>query len=122
MAGDEVDSGLQTLLDMDGETGEVGGGYWYKIEARTIEPTAGRPNGVKYSLTLHTLYGTRVYGIDNAHEPKITKGLGRVTRDEYDHEHKNRKVEFYGYTDAMELLKDFFENVEIILEKSGVGK
>lgn len=115
--------GLQTLLDMDGQRGEVGGGYWYKIEARAVTPVPAVPHGVKYSLTLHTLDGPRVFGIDNAHAPVMTgerRGPGRVRRIEFDHQHQGRKVTFYEYVTAQDLLADFFAKVDAILKKKGV--
>jgi hypothetical protein len=50
MSGDKWS--LETLFDMVG-IGELGGGYWYKIEAEHVEPSSQRPHGIKYSLTLH---------------------------------------------------------------------
>jgi hypothetical protein len=42
-------------------------GYRVRFETRRIEPTKGRPYGVKYSLTLKDPAGCRIYGIDNTH-------------------------------------------------------
>lgn len=115
--------GLQTLLDMDGERGEVGGGYWFKIEARRVSPSPAVPHGVKYSLTLHALDGPRVFGIDNAHAPKVTgerRGPGRVRRVEFDHQHLGPKVSFYEYISAEDLLNDFFATVDGLLREKGV--
>ncbi|MGN7612859.1 toxin-antitoxin system TumE family protein [Magnetococcales bacterium HHB-1] len=42
-------------------------GYWYKIEAQKVKITPQRPHGIRYSLTLHTKRGERIFGIDNAH-------------------------------------------------------
>ncbi len=120
--GDE-DWGLQHLLDMDGQRGEVGGGYWYKIEAHRVPPTPAVPHGIKYSLTLHALDGPRVFGIDNAHPPKVTgerRGPGRVRRIEYDHQHLGGKVSFYEYVSAEDLLTDFFGKVDAVLQEKGV--
>lgn len=121
MAGDQWD--LQTLLDMNGQCGEVGGGYWFKIEAHAVAPSPAVPHGVKYSLTLHTFDGPRVFGIDNAHAPKVTgerKGPGRVRRVEFDHEHEGRRVSFYEYVSATDLLTDFFAKVDVILKEKGI--
>ena len=49
---------LDALLDLHGEVLVQGGGYWVKIEAWTVEPTAGVPHGIRYSLTLHDPSGT----------------------------------------------------------------
>lgn len=120
MADDEW--GVQTLLDMDGQCGEGGGGYWFKIEARRVTPTPSVPHGVKHSLTLHTLDGPRVYGIDNAHAPKLTgerSGPGRVRRVEYDHQHLGDRISYYEYRSAAELLSDFFAKVDAVLTGKG---
>ena len=46
------DVGLETLLALDGTEYTEENGYWYKIEAFTIEPTEERPHGIRYNLTL----------------------------------------------------------------------
>lgn len=61
------DVGLDTLLDLDGSILEQEGGYWIKIEVRQIPMSRHAPHGIRYSLTLHDRYGTRVLGYDNAH-------------------------------------------------------
>lgn len=113
---------LRTLLDMDGQCGEVGGGYCFKIEARMVPPSPAVPHGVRYSLTLHTMDGPRVFGIDNAHAPKVTgerRGPGRVRRVEFDHQHLGSRVSFYEYVSAEDLLTDFFAKVDAILKERG---
>ena len=66
------DTGLDTLLEMDGCIIVLEDKYWYKIEVRMIkEPTPKRPHGISYCLTLHEPGGRRLYGIDNAHAVKI---------------------------------------------------
>lgn len=48
------DTGLDTLLEMDGYILDQGEGYWIKIEAKLLaKPTTERPHGISYSLTLH---------------------------------------------------------------------
>ena len=42
--------GLSTLLDLDGNILDQGDGYWVKIDAHTVEPTAEIPHGIRYSL------------------------------------------------------------------------
>jgi hypothetical protein len=68
------DEGLDRLLDLDGFLAEVGGGYWVKIQARRVPADAARPQGVAYTLTLHEPGGQRVFGIDNAHVVRLTRG------------------------------------------------
>ena len=66
--------GPERLLDLDGFLAEVGGGYWVKIDARQLPADAERPHGVAYTLTLHEFGGRRVFGIDNAHVVRMTRG------------------------------------------------
>jgi hypothetical protein len=62
------DEDLNRLLDLDGLTAEVGGGFWVKIVVRRVPSDADRPHGITYTLTLHEPTGLRVFGIDNAHQ------------------------------------------------------
>lgn len=115
------DTGLETLLELDGYIIEQGNGYWAKIEARKIEsPTKERPHGIRYSLTLHDSYGQRILGYDNAHAVTDRK-KNRFTarRVEHDHRHINLHDEGspYEFVDAYQLLKDFFEDVDKVLKK-----
>lgn len=44
------DTGLDTLLEMDGYILDQGEGYWIKIEAKRLaNPTSERPHGISYS-------------------------------------------------------------------------
>jgi len=115
--------GLHTLLDMNGHRGEIGGGYWFKIEAREVPPSPAVPHGIKYSLTLHGMNGPRIFGIDNAHAPNVTgerSGPGRVRRVTFDHLHLGSKVSFYEYVSAEDLLTDFFAKADAVLKEKGV--
>ena len=49
----QADTGLDTLLDLDGYTIDQKGGYWIKFEARRVPVSADIPHGIRYSLTLH---------------------------------------------------------------------
>ena len=64
------DLGLQNLLDLSGSIIDQDNGYWIKIEAWPVPPTAFIPHGIRYSLTLHEPYGRRILGYDNAHAVK----------------------------------------------------
>lgn len=104
---------LETLLVMDGEVHEVGGGLWWKIEARKVSPTPERPHGIKYSLTLHDGNNQRLFGIDNAHGlEKQSRSTGKKRRIEFDHQHEGQTVIAYEYRSAPDLLLDFFEAVD----------
>lgn len=114
---------LTTLLDMDGQRGEIAAGYWYKIDAHRVEPSPAIPHGIRYALTFHGPDGTRLYGIDNAHAPEVTgerRGPGRRRPVEFDHQHDGGRVRYYEYVGAADLLHDFFAKAEAILKKRGV--
>ena len=115
------DTGLDTLLDLDGETFNLEGDYWTKIEVRRCDATAERPHGIRYSLTLHDRYGRRLFGMDNAHavKPKRRKYGGRKIV-EHDHVHDGPKDEgtHYEFESAEKLIEDFFSRVNQIIEEN----
>jgi hypothetical protein len=50
------------------------------------------PHGIRYALTLHDRYGTRLLGFDNAHAvkpPKRRRYAGRWLA--YDHRHRHAR-------------------------------
>jgi hypothetical protein len=104
------------------KTFEVGGGYWYKVEVRKVQATPYRPHGIKYSLTLHAPDGERVFGIDNAHAITQEVGMKRLRMKKYDHIHLGKRVLFYEYRTASDLVDDFFNEVDRILVERGVTK
>lgn len=108
-------SGLETLLDLDGSILEQEGGFWIKVEARRMGASATAPHGIRYSLTLHDIHGTRVLGYDSAHAvkpPKKFKFAGQ--RLPYDHKHRSSgdKGVPYLFESAQRLLEDFFAEVD----------
>jgi len=113
----EFDRSLDNLLLLDGESFVVESGFWVKFEVRRVAPTAKKPHGVDYSLTLHDPSGERVLGFDNAHAIHEGSGPGARTRIEYDHKHRGERVRFYEYKDAVTLLTDFWEEVDTILKE-----
>lgn len=112
-------TGLDTLLDLHGEVLIQDGGYWIKIEAWTIPPTQGVPHGIRYSLTLHDPGGVRVLGYDNSHAVNPPKKGFAGRRLEYDHVHKHARDKGvpYEFSDAGQLLTDFFEEVDKVLKE-----
>lgn len=112
------DPALDALLYLDGETFVVDsvGTCWAKFEVEHCAVSAERPQGLKYSLTLHDGAGSRLLGFDNAHPIREGSGPGSRTRIEYDHKHRGPRVRFYVYRDAAKLLADFWAEVEAILE------
>jgi uncharacterized protein DUF6516 len=111
----EVDPELEVLLSLDGFEFDFALGHVVKIEAQQIERTAGRPHGVKYSLTLHDPQGRRIYGLDNAHRARRSRGA-------FDHRHVygGRRHVPYAYRGPAALLADFYAEVERILRERGV--
>jgi hypothetical protein len=110
-----IDYELEVLLSLDGFEFQFAGGYRVKIAAQRVEATRGRPQGIKYSLTLHDAEGRRIYGLDNAH------GLRR-RRPEFDHRHVygGRRAAPYAYRGPAQLLEDFYAEAERILRERGV--
>src|SRR5437879_6002547 len=115
------DPSLETLLDLDGSILEQEKGYWIKIEVRKVEISDDTPHGIRYSLTLHDSFGTRVLGYDNAHavkRPKRFKFAG--TRLPYDHRHttSSDKGVPYEFDSPQRLLEQFFEEVDRVIEEA----
>ena len=104
---------LEALLSLDGQEFRFTKGYAIKFEARRVEPSRGRPHGVKYSLTLHDAEGRRIYGIDNSHR------VG--PRQQFDHRHSHAARKVVRYRGPVALLDDFFREVERILHERGVS-
>ncbi len=105
---------MENLLALDGEIMGVHetSGHWVKIEARRVKPTAERPYGVRYSLTLHDHTNRRVLGYDNAHgTPK--------RRVPFDHKHRHQNDEGvpYKFQSAERLLEDFWNDVDRVLRQ-----
>lgn len=113
------DPSLDTLLSLDGERFAVDadGVCWVKFEVKQCTATSQRPHGIKYALTLHDEDGIRLLGFDNAHAIREGSGPGARTRIAYDHKHSGEQVRFYTYKDAASLLKEFWAEVEIILQR-----
>lgn len=114
------DHGLDTLLSLHGEIYDQGNGYWIRIEAWKTEPDEHRPHGIRYSLSLHDRYGTRLLGYDNAHAVK-PPGRKRYSgrRLTYDHRHRHARDRGvpYGFSSAGRLLQDFFDEVDRVLKE-----
>ncbi len=114
------DYGLTTLIDLDGQIIEQGGGYWIKLEAWRVPPTNNIPHGIRYSLTLHEPYGKRILGYDNAHAvklPKKFKFAGQRLAYDHKHCHVSDKGVPYEFRDAQQLLVDFFAEVDRVLQE-----
>lgn len=113
-------NGIETLLDLNGQTIEQEHGYWVKIEAHETAVTLEIPHGIRYSLTLHEPYGKRILGYDNAHAvklPKKFKYAGRRIAYDHKHRHASDKGVPYEFMDPYQLLSDFFTEVDRILKE-----
>ncbi len=111
-------NGIDVLLSMHGEQVYRDDGYWWKIEAWKVLPTKERPHGIRYNLTLHNKYNTRVFGYDNAHAVKLPKkNEFSGKRYDYDHLHKSAvdKGSPYEFSDCYTLLQDFFDGIDLTI-------
>ena len=116
------DPSLDNLSLLDGVRFVVEAGYWVKFDVKRVPATPEKPHGLDYSLTLHERAGERLLGFDNAHAIREGSGPGARTRIEYDHRHTGKQVRFYEYQDAVTLLSDFWEEVDLILKERGSGR
>ena len=110
--------GLNVLLQLNGEIFSMENGYWTKIEAKIVGANEHIPHGIKYSLTLHDPNNTRILGYDNAHGIKPKKKKYGAKRLVWDHRHERKIVEPYEFEDAVQLLEDFWTDVEKILARN----
>jgi len=120
---------VEVLLDLDGERFYDESGFWWKIRAYRVTPNVNIPHGIRYELTLHDKSNKRIMGFDNAHAAQLTSqskktGKYRDTITEWDHVHKtkNDKGSAYCFVSAKQLLTDFFERVNEIIEQTGNKK
>jgi len=114
--------GLDTLLLLDGETFfvDVAGRYFVKFSVKRVKPSAERPHGLSYSLTLHDENGERLVGFDNAHPVPAQRGPAGRGRAQHDHRHRFKMIRPYQYRDAAALLADFWKQVEAVLKEKGM--
>ena len=120
MTSSDRDLGLDTLLDLHGQTLFVDdAGHWVKFLVLHTRVTAERPHGLSYSLTLHAPDGERLVGFDNAHPVKERRGPRPRRRRERDHRHRLRTIQPYEYKDAATLLADFWKEVDEVLRERG---
>src|SRR4051794_17714545 len=107
---------IERLIAYDRRRYWLANGWSIRLRARSIAVTEGRPNGVKYSLTLHDESGKRLLGFDNAH------GVPRA--EAFDHRHRFRKTEEmrpYSYSDGDTLIADFFIEARRACQTEGVA-
>jgi hypothetical protein len=113
---------IDTLLNLDGVVIEQAGGHWTKFDVRQVSKTEAIPHGIRYSLTLHDRFGKRIMGFDNAHAVKGKNKNKHNGRKTYDHRHRHTEDEgiHYEFIDAHHLLKDFWSEVDKILNALGL--
>ena len=118
----DSDPGLDTLLDLHGQTLFVDeAGHWVKFNVLRTGATPERPHGLSYSLTLHAPNGMRLVGFDNAHPVSERRGPGMRSRRERDHRHRLGSIGPYDFKDAATLLEDFWTEVDEVLRKRGTS-
>jgi Family of unknown function (DUF6516) len=111
-----VDEPIRRLLDYDHRRYWLVNGWSIRFRITEIEASTERPNGIRYSFTLHDVDGTRLLAFDNAH--------GVPRKHEYDHRHRFRKTNEilpYEFRGADELICDFFAAVERACAEEGVA-
>lgn len=96
--------------------------YWVKFEVTAVAVTSQRPHGLRYSLTLHGPTGERMVGFDNVHAISGVSGPSRKSTQKFDHKYRFRTVKPYEYSDAANLLEDFWNEVDGVLREIGVIK
>lgn len=114
----KTDYDLENLLALDGDTYVIHeAGFWVKFEVKRVRPTAERPHGIQYSLTLHGPDNERLIGYDNAHAVKKNRGPGGRGKAAYDHRHRFKTIRPYVYDNAMKLIDDFWKAVDQVLKE-----
>ena len=116
----DPEESLQRLLDLNGEIMDIGEGYWVKFDVHKIEPDEKRPHGIAYSLCLFSPDDERLVCFDNAHPVTVGSGPSKKQTEISDHVHVGAKIKPYAYSDAEELMADFWQAVETVLNAKGV--
>jgi len=116
------DPSLDVLLDLDGQVLVIDpeARHWVRFVVTAVSPSAEKPHGLDYSLTLHGPDGERLVGFDNAHPVRASRGPGGRGTDAQDHKHRFKTVRPYDYQDAATLLEDFWQEVGSVLTEKGI--
>lgn len=114
-----IDTGLETLLLLDGEVFPMDNGFWVKFKVHPTPKNKHIPHGIKYSLTLHDKYNRRIVGYDNAHgiKPPKKKKFSE-NRQVWYHKHHKSTMHPYEFENAYQLLEDFWNDVNNIITNS----
>lgn len=111
-----LDEGMARLLAYHRRRWWLTNGWSVWCRVRIVPPTAARPHGIRYSLTLHDIDGSRILAYDNAHA--VPQAV------EHDHWHKFRRMGRripYRFVDADTLVADFFTAVRRACEAERVS-
>ena len=120
---DKDDSGLTTLLALDGASFMIGQNALVEITAHRMDPTPERPHGIGYALVLRPVSGGLPWvKFDNAHAVEVKRRGFRPRRIAYDHWHRTDrdKGSVYHFTTAAALLDDFWDAVKTALDERGM--
>jgi len=119
----QEDITIENLLELDGVKYVIDEhlGLWVKFEAKRVQPSENRPQGIKYSLTLHDRSNTRMMGFDNAHAIEFGAKTNVAPKRIYDHWHKDESDNGrpYNYKNAGKLIEDFWKEVDKMTKKLG---
>jgi Family of unknown function (DUF6516) len=114
----EPDRTLENLLELDGSILVIDDlGHWVKFEVQRAAVSPERPQGIRYSLTLHDGHSNkRLAGFDNAHAARTSKGPGGRPERSFDHRHRDETEKPYKYENAAKLVEDFWKLVDQVLK------
>ena len=111
-----IDEAMRRLLDYHRRRYWLSNGWCIRFLVKESLITEGRPQGIKYSLTLRDVDMVRLLGFDNAH------AIPR--RQAYDHKHRLRQpaeMVAYDFQGADQLICDFFGAVELACRLEGIA-
>lgn len=114
----EHDHTLENVLELDGSVLVIDElGHWVKFEVQRVVADQSRPQGIKYSMTLHDENNKRLAGFDNAHAVRTSKGPGGKPLAPCDHRHYYETQKPYKYENAGKLVEDFWKLVDQVLKE-----
>ena len=112
---------LEVLLDLNGMTYYYDSGYWIKYEAYKVTPCPEIPHGIRYSLTLHSPEGLRIFGIDNSHRLVPLRKVFAARKVTWDHKHQRERILAFDFESVDQLLDEFEQGTDAVL-KDLIGK
>jgi hypothetical protein len=111
------------LLGFDGRIHHLEKGYWLKFEIERVATTPRRPHGAALRIHLaRPRRQERLVGFDNAHAVGPLGSRFRRPGVEHDHWHRtgNDPGRPYAFTNAAQLVTDFFAEVRRVLAEHGI--